>query len=321
MQRLSDGDLTNNRFSEGGINLLDGDFNQLEQYVKSGTKVYVLPEDPNNKIVAKNGQLNMVQKEFTGLVLTSKKNRTAQQLKIDLKAEGAHAEAMKGFTKALVDQKPALMKKTGIDNDTYNNLATLALGIAGQESKFGESKNYWLKEHCQMGVSAWKRIRGLFGKKSSPVNSRGLTQIKLEVYMSEKSDPDTKKLLEEYKVTKDSLNKPEISATATMIILANMYKNELPDMKEEMQKLNVSKEDALLYLWQGKKDYIKPKKGAKPRSVATPSENSYIIHAKRYVANDFTLSQTNRPTEVELPKEIEQVAAPSAAESETAETK
>lgn len=335
MKKLYDGDTSNNRFSEGGINMLDVDFNELEKYVKSGTKVYVLPEDPNNKIVAKNGQLNMVQKEFTGLVLTSKKNRTAQQLKIDEKTERVQKPVIREFASALVNKKPELMQKLGLDNDTYNNLAGLSLGIAGQESNFGEDNWYQFKEDHPTATSvlkvfrpAYRWAKGLIkgnkhasAKKSTCTvgcESRGLTQIKL----GEQRDPEVVALLKSYGITKenpDVLNSPTKSAIATMILITNMYKNELPSVKrirKELHRKDISDLDAISYMWHGRKDQLIDKK-----EDVEPNNNIYVKNVRKFLAGNFTLSQTNRPTEVELPKETEQVAAPSAAESETEETK
>lgn len=290
MKKLYDGNIENNRFSEGGINLLGSDFDELERFVKSGTKVYVLPEDSNNEIIAKNGQLNLVQKKFTGTVLTSRKNKTAQQLEIEPKTSSAKSDKMKEFAGALVNKKPELMKKLDIDNDTYNNFASLALGIAGQESNFGEGTKYWFKEHFP-GIVSWYKNR----KNNHSANSRGLTQMKIGGY----KDPEVKNLLGEYGITDESLKIPTKSAIGTVIVLASMYKNELSSLRDKMQEQNVSKSDALLYLWQGKKHLILENK-------ATPDKNTYILRVKKFLADNFTVSQTNKPTEVEIPQEQEQ---------------
>jgi hypothetical protein len=172
---------------------------------------------------------------------------------------------MKNFTKALCEHKVDLSNKLHLDNDTYNNLAQLAVGIAGQETDFGRSTKYWVKEKMPWTVSVGKFFSG-----NKSVNSRGYTQMKVDAY-----NDDVKKQLKEYGITSDNVNQPDKSALATVIALGNMYKNELPSIKAIMNSKNITMQEALLYLWQGKKEEIVQK-------TATPDKNLYIKSVMKY---------------------------------------
>lgn len=280
----------NNRFSSGCVNFRPEDFDELAECIDGvGTKVYILPEDENNYMTVKNGQLHFAQKEYTGdVATTTTKNDPVRKICIENK------EKQSGFSKAiwggesdimmqtLADKKFELIKDFGIDNDTYNELAMLTLGIAEQESEFGSRKagKYHVKEGAQWLVNTWKGVKRLFGAKESHVNSRGLTQIKLGCY----KDADTIALMKKYGINEDNLCEGDKAAIATMIALACMYKNELPAMKKKMEEQNISTADALLYCWQGKKGHI-------TNGTATPDQNIYIQNVRKYMDN-FTLKQS-----------------------------
>lgn len=51
--KFYDDDLTNNRMSHGCINFVEEDFKELTKYIHGGLKVYVLPEEKDNKLVLK----------------------------------------------------------------------------------------------------------------------------------------------------------------------------------------------------------------------------------------------------------------------------
>lgn len=309
-RKMNNGNLNDNRYSGGGIDLTESSFLRLSQHLKRGSEVYVLPEDPNNKIVAKDGQLNLVQEQFTGQVLTSAKPTESQPILIEFKSEEHKTDEMKEFAGTLESQKEDLMKNLNIDNDTYNDIASMTLGIVGQETKFGTSKRYRIK-NFPLG----KRWVGRIGKwliNDDSIDSKGLTQTKVEAYTSD----EVKKLFVKYGINKDSVANPKESAIATMIALTDMYKNELPGIEKEMKELRVSKEEALLYLYQGKKYLIKKpehetqkpphKKGLfeglirwalkrpiKPKTegIAEPQKNSYIRNVKRYLDQNFSLQE------------------------------
>ena len=56
--------IENNRISDGCVNFLPEEFEELMTYIEGvGTKVYILPEDDNNYMCVKNGELQFAQKE------------------------------------------------------------------------------------------------------------------------------------------------------------------------------------------------------------------------------------------------------------------
>jgi len=124
------------------------------------------------------------------------------------------------------------MYDLGINDDTYNNLASRAIGILGRESSYG-------KQHGEIenGVKSLSKILGL-GNTSPDIyrkykgyfgytparndnNSIGLTQMRL----SELTDNELS-LMKKYNITKDDLvYNPEKAAVATMIHLSQLYKD------------------------------------------------------------------------------------------------
>lgn len=280
-RKIGNKTLKDNRFTNGDVNLKPEDFERMSKYVTPGTAVYILPEDANNKIVVKNGKLNLVQERFTGTVSTSK-NTTSRPLKIDLKTEVVKTDDMEEFTKALSKKKVSLMARLGIDNDTYNNLANLALGITGQESKFGESWRYKLKEFCPPCVSLARWVRG---KKSDP--SRGLSQIKLGCFTI---NPKIKALLGKYGIEeRGDLHDPANSAVATMVIITDMYKNEVPGVqriRREQHKRNISAYDAISYMWHGRKNEL-----LNPKEDVDPDNNVYVKNVRKSRDENFELKE------------------------------
>lgn len=349
--KMYNGNAQDNRFTDGDINLFSNDFQKLGKHLKFGTEVFVLPEKPNNKIIVRDGQLNFVQEDFTGTVSTSKKPTVVHPIEIDLKPPKPEnlgvwgtvskwtwklpKRAVKGaaewyyedesrktnFVKTLEDKKADMMDKLDIDNDTYNNLATLAIGIANQETKLGQSPKYGWKEGNQWAVKTIKWIEDHTFWNPSPYESRGMSQTKLDGY----KDADVKKILDKYlkadieklleekgikKDTKEAENEikkamashklginsdnvkdPEKSAIATMIVLTSMHKNELPGIKAKIKELKMTWEEAILYMWQGKKgtEILTGK--------ATPEQNNYVRQAKSFMDKRFVLKEV-----VEAPK-------------------
>ncbi len=273
----------NNRFSAGCVNFLPEDFDDCMQHIKGvGTKVYILPEESNNYMCVKNGKLHFTQKEYTGNVATTTtKKDPVKPVKIASKRSDMRQEGL-DMASTLSSQKAKLSKDLGLDNDTYNDLAMLALGIAGQETKWGhplagarEGKPYWVKENAKWAVDFGKDLKG-----NTSFNSRGLTQMKLKSF----TDPEVKRLFNKYGITEDNLNQGDKAAVATMIVLSHIYKNELPGMKEQMAKLNVSKTDALLYCYNSRKYEI-------TRGTATPARSEYLQNVYNYM-NYFEMSQS-----------------------------
>ena len=106
----------------------------------------------------------------------------ALDMKIKLPADAN--DNAKEFAKALEDNKEKLMKLLGIDNDTYNKLAHLAMAIAEQETDFGTNQNstMYRKGKYYAGVVADTTLIGETSKLAHDY-SYGPTQIKFEMQM------------------------------------------------------------------------------------------------------------------------------------------
>ena len=219
--------------------------------------------------------MHFAQKKYTGNVATtSSKNDPIKSIRISTNSD-LRSEATAMATTLSVN-KHTLARDLGIDNDTYNMLALKTLGIGGAETKYGsplanigEGKPYWAKENMQGLVSSVKSNRG-----NNSYNSRGITQLKLGSY----TDPEVKRLMYEYGITPDNLENPENAAIGTMIVLSCIYKNELPALKTLMEEQGLTKEEALLYCFNGRKSEIK-------NGTATPQQNEYIKSVNRYEKN------------------------------------
>jgi hypothetical protein len=51
LKKFYDGDLSNNRMSHGCINFIEKDFKELTEYIHAGLKLYILPEESDNKLM------------------------------------------------------------------------------------------------------------------------------------------------------------------------------------------------------------------------------------------------------------------------------
>lgn len=284
---IGDNDPTNNRISNGCINCRKPDFDRtIEKYLGKGNQVYVLPEDDNNKFVVKNNKIMLTGSKFDPDVAYSKKDLNAKPIQIKYAKSdfGDTAPAVQKMAQSLVNQKQALMKDLNIDNDTYNELAQLTLGVAGQESNYGDSWKYKYKEspQGQNDVKALKHLSKLFSLEDpthiSP-NSRGFTQIKYD-----SQNKDVRNLFAKYGIkSADDLADPSKSTIGALIMMGYMHNNELPQLKSQMEKLGVSKKEAILYLNQGKRSEL-------TKGTATPDKNKYIQNVKKF-GNRFVFNQ------------------------------
>ena len=273
----------NNRFSSGCVNFLPEDFDDCMRNIDGvGTKVYILPEDENNYMNVKNGQLQFSQRVYTGdVATTTTKNNPVKNIRISPKSSDMRQEGI-DMAQTLSAQKKTLARELGLDNDTYNDLAMLTLGIAGQETRYGDpyaglsdGKPYWAKENMG-GVVDF--VKGVLGNNS--YDSRGITQMKLSSY----TDPEVKRLFEQYGINEDNLSDGSKASIATMIVLSCMYKNELPALRDRMKEQNLTVQDALLYCWQNRKSQI-------TGGTATPDKSTYHRNVRRFMDN-FSIYQS-----------------------------
>ncbi len=190
----------------------------------------------------------------------------------------------KAFAKALEKNKAALMKELGIDNDTYNKLAKLAMAIAEQETDFGTNEKstqyrkgkYYAGMLVELGQGSLPGIIAKLGRDWS----YGPTQIKFEM---QKRDSWIASKFEKFGLENGlQLYDMENSAIATMIVLAqtsrivknnSAYQNGIEASRGnvvtvdgwEMQDGTLTKtyntqpfvnevtdEDAICYFWNGR---------------------------------------------------------------------
>jgi hypothetical protein len=183
------------------------------------------------------------------------------------------------------------MKLFSLTNDDYNDLAGMSFAIMGNESAFGESERYWVKEHDQGDVIVLRAARRLL-KGKNPFNkvvtntSRGYTQIK------ELPDGAWRKAYPQ--ISKETLGDPKNAAVSTIAYLAGavrILKNVAIQNGSDPRKVKITKEnivDYLGYIYQGRKGALKS-----ADDPATPEFNTYVQGLRRHL------------TQVEISQKIE----------------
>lgn len=285
------------RASGGCVNLKEDDFKKIQQWLGPTCQIYVLPEEEGNHFVLKNGQINLYSEKPVAardLALYSfNSSKKAQPIEIKITENAGDTPESQAFVKALTDEKPTLMKVLNIDNDDYNDLALLSYAIMGNESDFGKSKKYTIKENNQGLVTGLKYARefkkkweeNLIDPKKAVIealisvdknNSRGFTQIK---YLSEgewrKAYPN---------VNEETLGDPKNSAIATVAYLADALHRlkRIGELnKSDPNKPQITRENRveyLAYLYLGRtKDLVSA------TNPATPGENKYVQKLKHHM--------------------------------------
>ena len=253
VNKINDKDETNNRVSNGCINGICYNLEDLyKKGYKEGQKLYVLPDDDNNKYELKNGKLVFSSKNpnINRTVNTLKYNPI--KLEIDEKTfkdkvftafdfnDEEEFKTTKAFVKSLQDNKQKIMKAAQIDGDTYNDIAKTAFGIYGTESNFGDT-------HSAVG-NLTRAINKFFNSKSSSSpdikskattygadnnnNSVGYTQIR----WSQLNGRELKVLKELGINSNKDLLQADKSAIATAAILSIRYHEQLtPEQKKDIE--------------------------------------------------------------------------------------
>lgn len=128
------------------------------------------------------------------------------------------------FYKSLRTNKAALMKALNITSDEYNQYSALALKISKEESSFGlnrKYKLYHLAERTLLGTKFISTARKFLSGEG--FLSLGMTRFKIS-----KAPAEEKELFKQFGITfeknRSNILKPEQSAVATIIHLANMGK-------------------------------------------------------------------------------------------------
>ncbi len=174
------------------------------------------------------------------------------------------------FIAALEKEKMKLLQIYKSDEQEYNLLAQMAIGILGRESRFFSSYRYFAKEHLQPFVKIGKILRVYVARsfKEVSLNSRGPTQIKII--------PDA--IAENYKITTADLGQPQAAAVATMGYLIEAL-HELKVRARSGQWSFIKPEnyvDYLPYIYFGGKRSLF-------NGTATPATNIYVQDMKRYM--------------------------------------
>lgn len=163
------------------------------------------------------------------------------------------------FLNGLIGNKDVLCEKLGLSEEQYDSFACIALALASQETGMGVEQGYQDENN---GFDKFKRDVGkffdvLFGGASA---SSGLTQIKINDFMSEKLTDSEVNLLKELGIETSGwngnnlYNEPDKAAIATIVVLNSiaqnyddyktMLKNEHENLSHKLPS-NFSEEDKI----------------------------------------------------------------------------
>lgn len=163
----------------------------LNDMMMGTLNTYVLPEDEDLKFVAKDKDLKLADfsdEKRDGKYNISPRSKKASPIKFRVKPgllskflndeddeDEVRKTNLKGFLTTLEREKSKIMSLYDLDDEEYDRLAVMAVGMLGQESEFGLNDRYNIKEGMfgQLLVNTAKMAKG-----DKSANSRGLTQIK-----------------------------------------------------------------------------------------------------------------------------------------------
>lgn len=194
------------------------------------------------------------------------KDTDSSQMIYGLETKGPKETAQR-FANALESNKAQLMTSLRLTNEEYDNLAILAMGIAEQETHFGQNEYLDTKggEHSQSGLTDRANAKYYANKlywsiEEQQNHSQGITQIN---YSTAIQEPAVAKAFKEYGIDSfETLQKsPEKQAIATMIILKqNKNVAESATWQERLAKNNakikendkkLTTNDVIALLWNG----------------------------------------------------------------------
>ncbi len=201
------------------------------------------------------------------------KDSSGIQMIHGLNTKGAKDTAQR-FSGAIADSKANLMKSLRLTNEEYDNLAVIAMGIAEQETHFGQTTYVDTKdgEHTQWiplkDRATRKQVANkvLWSKDEQAHHSQGITQIN---YSNAIKDAAIKKafVANGIKSFDDLLSSPEKQAIATMIMLKQNMSIAKSDTWQARLKKNNAKisdpdkrlttNDVIALLWNGAGGVVK----------------------------------------------------------------
>ncbi len=309
-QKLDDGNSSNNRLSGGCVNLpQDKMIYYIETFHKKDCPFYVLPEtdlfefnihgdslmfeakdrDEICEETSTNGCSNNYILSPSGSAVTEREIAAPIVISWDAKVfEGIDLEIhhtynpltpisvpLTSFSRSLQRNKQNIMESKNLSNAEYDELARIALGVMGIESEFCLNNKYLIKETT--GVQpAISLVKGVTNASSEGGNSRGCTQIK----QIERFLPPGRS------ITQDDLSSPEISAEATMYVLADL----LVELKEKKSRGLIDAEivfpsddsgetnisDFIYYLYNGQHGQLES-------GTATPRDSARVRRMQEYM--------------------------------------
>ncbi|WP_417335109.1 hypothetical protein [Halobacteriovorax marinus] len=225
--------------------------------VAPGASFYILPQDRDHHFKIKGGKLHFTTKGRKSDYLPynfSKRDTSIKEIRSVITNKDYQTKTAVQFMGEIDSRKSEITKLYNLTDHEYNELSKLAFGILGNESQFGESSRYHVKEALPWLVAIAKG-----NGTNTSMNSRGPTQIK-------KVPP---KIAKKYGVTKENLTDPKKAAVATMGFLAQAL-DELKAKERFHPDINADNRfDYIHYIYMGKSREI-------TKATATPMKNIYF---------------------------------------------
>ena len=297
--------------SNGCVRMSNKALKELSNYVDVGTTCYTLPDKEGSRFVLKDGNLNFEADNPFGLTEKNVKfnaygkdieshddynvhiDRRSTPIKIEYDGWdgilGVRGDNIEKLIDGIVSNKAALQKAFKVSDQHYNKIAHIALGVVGQESKYGTHRNYIAKKALssydmgylnrentkKLGTSALDVVKDLKG--NNTYNSLGMAQIKMEG-----DNEETQRYYKMFGVTPENVYSDEKTAEAIMIRLLSMYNNEVRGRKFKNKETEheVDSYDALLYLYKGG-DMARVLRSGE----AMVGRNTYVNAVKDYMKN------------------------------------
>lgn len=238
--------ISENANSNGCTGMSPEDMQDLSNLLQGYQNIptYILPANNKNKFKIRNGDLSFSSHDIskTPSYYTMNTDPIKKIVLNTASLDDHQIDVLRQYSQGLIRNKKAIQRQLGINNDTYNKLARVAIGILGVESNYG-------KQNSAVGnfLRAVRKRISKSGNSSPDIyskyetygatkdnNSIGLTQIRYS-----NLSQDTKNLLARFNIQKgDLVNNPEKAAIATMLKLAFEYKNQGQDINRAIKAWN-----------------------------------------------------------------------------------
>jgi hypothetical protein len=285
---LSDGNPDNNRLTNGCINFLYESLNEASNNgFDTGSMVFVLPDNANNKYVLTEGTLRFESSDLDVNRSTQKTKPYVAQPVTFFAGKDVNQES-KEFLMTIAQYKAEIMALyPSLSNNEYNRLAKIAYGIFGQETSFG----------------TYGGLRGQFGRLKDlaqvELNELGINEVSVLGIKLPTKDPSVglsqtrlssipKKGRDKFDINnaKDLLDN-EKSAIATMITIVNMYDVEVK-VKEDLESI-------VPLAWNNRDEFKKANKGDK-----STYKNKYVENVNKTASDVSAYIGENPITETEV---------------------